>query len=92
MDDDSILVSMPTTKHDQEEGDALVDTHTHTYKGDRVIWQFWGVFLAGWTFLDFVLCIPVSSALAIIGSRVHVEQHLRWYGVHLTLFNFLNFD
>ena len=34
MDDDSILVSIPTTKHDQEEGDALVDTHTHTYTGD----------------------------------------------------------
>jgi hypothetical protein len=82
---------MPTTKLDQEEGDALVDTHTHT-QGTWVIWQFWGGFLAGWTFLDFVLCIPVSSALAIIGSRVHVEQHLRWYGVHLTLFNFLNFD
>jgi hypothetical protein len=80
---------MPTTKHDQEEGDALVDTHTHTYTGDLGNLAVLGVFLAGWR---FILCIPISSALAIIGSRVHVERHLRWYGLHLTLFNFLNFD
>jgi hypothetical protein len=85
---------MPTTKYDQEEGDALVDTHTytHTHTGDLGNLAVFGGFLAGWTFLDFILCIPISSALAIIGSRVHVEQHLRWYGVHITLFNFLNFD